>query len=117
LEHLFDVQRAISLRKPLDQILDMITLAAHDLLGDEIVGLWLRDTRDSDRAVLVAEVGIGVIVGRQRPSVLLTEAGAAGAAMLADDVAVRFGYSDASHLLAQLTEDRLRASMAAPVHD
>jgi hypothetical protein len=34
LEHLFDIQRAISRRRPLAQILDMITSAAQDLLGD-----------------------------------------------------------------------------------
>ena len=117
LEHLFEVQRAISLRRPLAQILDLITFAAHDLLGDEIVGLWLRDARDPGRAVLVAEVGISVDVGRARPTVPLGEAGAAGAAMLADDVAVRFGYSDAAEVISDLTGGRLRASMAAPVHD
>jgi diguanylate cyclase (GGDEF)-like protein len=117
LEYLLDVQRAISLRRPLDQILDMITVAAHELLGDEIVGLWLRDALAPDHAVLVAEVGIRVDPGKQRPCLPLAEAGAAGAAMLTDDIAVRFAYADASPLLVELTDDRLQASMAAPVHD
>ncbi len=43
LEDLFTIQRAISRRQPLDQILCGVTSAAQDLFGDEIVGLWLRD--------------------------------------------------------------------------
>jgi diguanylate cyclase (GGDEF)-like protein len=117
LEHLFAIQRAISRRRPLAQILDMITRAAQDLLGDEIVGLWLRDTPESDNAKLVAEVGLRDDIAKRQPSAPLTEAGAAGQAMLSDDVVVRYGYAHASALIARLTGGRLCASMAAPVHD
>ncbi|MBP2330102.1 diguanylate cyclase (GGDEF)-like protein [Kibdelosporangium banguiense] len=116
-EHLFDIQRAISRRRPLAQILDMITGAAQDLLGDDIVGLWLRETPDGEDTKLVAHVGLRTGVARYRPKVPLAEAGAAGQAMLTDDVVVLHGYGETSSLIAELTDGRLCASMAAPVHD
>ncbi|MFC0107134.1 sensor domain-containing diguanylate cyclase [Kibdelosporangium aridum] len=116
-EHLFDIQRAISRRRPLAQILDMITGAAQDLLGDEIVGLWLRESPDGEDTKLVAHVGLRTEVARRRPTVPLTEAGSAGQAMLTDDVVVLHGYAETSSLIAELTDGRLCASMAAPVHD
>jgi diguanylate cyclase (GGDEF)-like protein len=116
-EHLFDIQRAISRRRPLAQILDMITGAAQDLLGDEIVGLWLRESPDGDETRLVAYVGLRTEVARRRPVVPLQEAGSAGQAMLTDDVVVLHGYAETSMLIAELTDGRLCASMAAPVHD
>ncbi|MET0236391.1 MAG: sensor domain-containing diguanylate cyclase [Kibdelosporangium sp.] len=116
-EHLFGIQRAISRRRPLAQILDMITGAAQDLLGDEIVGLWLRDSPEGDETKLVAHVGLRTEVARHRPVVALAEAGAAGQAMLTDDVVVLHGYTATSTLIADLTDGRLCASMAAPVHD
>ena len=117
LEHLFDIQRAISRRRPLAQILDMITSAAQDLLGDEMVGLWVYDTHDTTRAKLVSSVGLDAEIARRGPTVPLAEAGATGAAMLTDDVVVEAGYTDASDLIAELTGGSLCASMAAPVHD
>ncbi|MCE7010635.1 sensor domain-containing diguanylate cyclase [Kibdelosporangium philippinense] len=116
-EHLFDIQRAISRRRPLAQILDMITGAAQDLLGDEIVGLWLRESPDGEDTKLVAHVGLRTEVARRRPTVPLIEAGSAGQAMLTDDVVVFHGYAETSSLIAELADGRLCASMAAPVHD
>jgi diguanylate cyclase (GGDEF)-like protein len=116
-EHLFDIQRAISRRRPLQQILDMITGAAQDLLGDEIVGLWLRESPEGDETKLVAHVGLRTEVAKHRPVVPLVEAGSAGKAMLTDDVVVLHGYDETSTLIAELTDGRLCASMAAPVHD
>ncbi len=117
LEHLFDIQRAISRRRPLAQILDMITSAAQDLLGDEVVGLWLCDGRDTTRAKLVSGVGLHDDIAQQVPVVPLADAGATGVAMLTDDVVVRSGYEDTSQVIADLTGGKLCESMAAPVHD
>ena len=117
LEHLFDIQRAISRRRPLAQILDMITSAAQDLLGDEVVGLWVCDTLDTARARLVSSVGLDADIALDGPTVPLAEAGATGAAMLTDDVVVQSGYQHTSDVIAELTSGKLCASMAAPVHD
>ncbi|MGW0516194.1 diguanylate cyclase domain-containing protein [Crossiella sp. NPDC003009] len=117
MEHLFEVQRAISRRRPLPQILDMITSAAADLLGAGIVGLWLRDSAEPEELRLAAGVGLRPDLLEQRASVRLVETGAAGEAVLVEDVVVRYGRLPESALLYRLTAGRLRAAMAAPVYD
>ncbi|MEN3307521.1 MAG: hypothetical protein V7603_3723 [Micromonosporaceae bacterium] len=116
LEHLFEIQRAISRREPLQQILDTITGAAHDLLRDDIVGLWLLDDGDPDRAWLRSVVGLDAAQARQHPPVPLTEAGAAGAAMLVDRPVAYTGEAHASPVIGQFAGGPVYASLAAPVH-
>jgi diguanylate cyclase (GGDEF)-like protein len=116
LEHLFETQRAISRREPLQQILDTITSAAHDLLRDDIVGLWLLDDGDPDRAWLRSVVGLDAAQARQHPPVPLTEAGAAGAAMLLDRPVAYTGERHASPVIGQFAGGPVFASLAAPVH-
>jgi diguanylate cyclase (GGDEF)-like protein len=108
------IQRAISRREPLEQILETITVAAHELLGDEIVGLWVRDPEAPERAKLRSAVGLSI---KRLPSLPLSGAGAAGEAMRAGDVVVLDGYEHASPTIRDLTGGRLQASMAAPVHE
>jgi diguanylate cyclase (GGDEF)-like protein len=108
------IQRAISRREPLEQILETITVAAHELLGDEIVGLWVRNPEAPDRAELRSAVGLPT---NRLPSLPLSEAGATGEAMRLDEVVVLEGYAHASAAIRRLTRNRLRASMAAPVHE
>ncbi|WP_051450443.1 sensor domain-containing diguanylate cyclase [Actinospica robiniae] len=108
------IQRAISRRDPLQQILETITAAAQDLLGDEIVGLWIRDHGAPDRATLLAAVGLDVL---GLPSVPLADAGAAGEAMRRNQVVTLSGYERAAPVIRELTGGRLHASMAAPVHE
>jgi len=106
LEHLFDVQKAISRRRPLPQVLDMIASAARQLLGDGAVGLWLRDDSDPQQITLVAGDGPAVDTGPVTPTMPLAEAGTVGAAILSGRLVV-------------CEDDSVDgiASMAAPVHD
>jgi diguanylate cyclase (GGDEF)-like protein len=113
LEQLSVIQRSISRREPLQQILDTVTAAARDLLGGDIVGLWLRDPEEADRARLRSSVGLNGLV-RRLPSVRLVDAGAAGTAILTDDVVMVGGSTP---VLARLTGGQLCASIAAPVHE
>ncbi|MBP2476696.1 diguanylate cyclase (GGDEF)-like protein [Crossiella equi] len=117
MEHLFEVQRAISRRRPLAQILDMITNAAADLLNAGIVGLWLRDAEEPEEVRLAAGVGLRPDLLAQRTTVPLPDTGAAGEAVLVEDVVVRYGRLPEHALLHRLTGGRLRAAMAAPVYD
>ena len=112
--HLSAIQRAISRREPLETILETITGAAHELLGDEIVGLWVRDPDAPDLARLASSVGLSAT---QLPGLPLGEAGAAGEAMRLDDVVVMQAYDRASPVIREVTDGRLHASMAAPVHE
>src|SRR2546430_2823758 len=58
LEQLSTIQRAIARRAPLQQILDSITGRAQELLGDEAVGLRLRDGEDPEVLLLVSSCGL-----------------------------------------------------------
>jgi len=42
-ENLLQIQRAVSARRPLEEVLDAVTSGASALLGDAPVGLWLAD--------------------------------------------------------------------------
>jgi diguanylate cyclase (GGDEF)-like protein len=107
------IQRAISRRDPLQQILDTITTAARDLLGDKIVGLWVKDPRAPGNAKLLSAVGLGTT---RLPSIPLSAAGAAGEAMRRNEVVILYGPDSASAQIRDLTHNRLSAAMAAPVH-
>ncbi|HKN50858.1 MAG TPA: GAF domain-containing protein, partial [Amycolatopsis sp.] len=114
LEHLFDIQRAISRRRPLDQILHRVTDAARDLLGADVVGLWLRESADTDQISLVAHIGLDADLTLNRYTVPLAAAGAVGAAILDDRLVVH----DGGHpMIVPLTEGKLGSAMTAPVHD
>lgn len=115
LEHLFEIQRAISRRQPLQRILNAITMAAHELLPDDIVGLWLRVDGDPDRAELRAVVGLDAVQARKGPPVPLVDAGAVGHAMLLDQTVVIQGEG-ATSATGQFGDGPVYASLAAPVH-
>ncbi|MEV4411658.1 sensor domain-containing diguanylate cyclase [Catellatospora sp. NPDC049609] len=117
LEHLFTIQRAISRREDLRQILDTITNGARDLLGDEIGLLWVRDDAESGRARLAAAAGTRPVDLDHPPVVDLADASVAGEAMVADRVVVRHGQETQSRMLKLLGPGTVYASMAAPVHD
>jgi len=48
LEQLARIQRAITRREPLAQILDAITMGARELFGDDVVGLRMLDPDDPE---------------------------------------------------------------------
>src|SRR5438046_9612768 len=86
LERLSGIQRAISLRQSLPEILESVTDAAQDLLGDEIVMRWLREPDNADQVRLVAWRGLRPEVAKRLPAVPLADAGAAGRAIRADQL-------------------------------
>ena len=90
LEHLFDIQRAITRRRPLAQVLDMVTVAARDMLDGDMVVLWLRDGQDADQARIASSVGLPAEV-YGLPPVRLAEAGAAGDAMRTNSLVIAHG--------------------------
>src|SRR5262249_31624910 len=59
LEQLSEVQRAITRRAPLQQVLDAITDGAQELLGDEVAALRLFDPDDPRILLLASCTGIG----------------------------------------------------------
>jgi diguanylate cyclase (GGDEF)-like protein len=59
LERLSEIQRAISRRAPLQDVLDLVTCGARELLGDDVVALRLAEGDDPADTQLVAWHGPG----------------------------------------------------------
>ena len=81
LERLSKIQSSIVSRRGLQEVLDAIVAGAHDLLGDETVGLRLIDPEDRDQLILVASAGVKPeIVKKMRRSPIGLGAGGQAAA-------------------------------------
>jgi diguanylate cyclase (GGDEF)-like protein len=120
LQELSKIQRAIARQEPFPAILDAITVGAQQLLGDEVAGLRLRDPDDPSMVILHAGRGWEPDAARALWRVCVADAGAAGQAVIRDDVVV------VQHPPVPAREPegsavpaprRIRAEMAAPVHD
>jgi len=117
LEQLSAIQRAIARRAPLQQILDTITNGAHELLGDEVIGLRLRDSDDPEMLLLVSSCGLPEDSAKVMWRVPVAEAGVAGQAVLLDDLVVVEGYEGFPHFIPEVARHGIQAAMAAPVHE
>ena len=116
LEKVVAVQRAAVRRASLQEVFDAVTAGAHGLLGDEIVGLRLRDRADPTMLQLVSFRGLPETMAWRLWRMPVDGSGAAGQAVLCDEVVVLDHFTDATGIR-ELAEDGVRAAMAAPVHD
>lgn len=97
-------------------MLDAITLGARELLGDEVVGLRLKDPHDPNFALVVSSQGMPEeLVGSIRRTPM--EEGAGGRAMLEDRLVVLTDYSHSDGGIDALKQQGLEAAMAAPVRE
>ncbi len=117
LEQLSEVQRAITRRAPLQQILDAITDGAQAMLGDEVAVLRMLDPDDPRLLLLSSCTGIASDVIRGLWRLPLAEAGVTGQAVLRNELVVMPRYPDSPDQMPGLAGVRIRAGMAAPVHD
>src|SRR5204862_1034436 len=58
MEHLYGIQRSISRRMPLQEVLETVVYGGKELLGDEIVVLWLRDPGQPSTLLQVSNAGL-----------------------------------------------------------
>lgn len=116
LQRLSKIQASISHRKPLQEVLDSITLGAAELLGDEVVGLRLQDQNDPSLALVVSSQGLSPeLVDSIRRTPM--EQGAGGRAMLENRLVVIDDYESNERSIEALKKRNLQAAMAAPVHE
>ena len=108
LERSAAIQSAITRRTPLQQVLDLITEGAGELLGDEVVGLRLVDPEHPERTRTVASSGVDA---EMRPQVEhgLVGAGAGGRAIAEDRLVVVDDYAGLPHALQPFVERGLQA--------
>jgi diguanylate cyclase (GGDEF)-like protein len=115
LEQLSEVQRAITRRAPLQQILDTITDGVQEMLGDEVAVLRMLDPDDPRILLLASCTGIASELTRRLWRLPLAEAGVTGQATLRNELVVM--YPQAPDDGSELAAAKIRAGMAAPVHD
>jgi diguanylate cyclase (GGDEF)-like protein len=117
MEHLYDIQRSISRRLPLIEVLETVVRGVRDLLRDQLVGLLLPDPDNPATLLLICSVGLDDERAAQMWRMSAAEAGAAGQAILTDELSVAYGPASAGAALSELTHSGLAATMAAPVRE
>jgi diguanylate cyclase (GGDEF)-like protein len=110
------IQRAITRRAPLQEVLDLITEAAAELLGDEVVGLRMVDPDDPTRTRTVAACGVHADLMREIEHGVVGE-GAGGRAIAEGRLVVVEKYQAMPEALTNFVEWGLQSAMAAPIHD
>jgi diguanylate cyclase (GGDEF)-like protein len=116
LERLSKIQSSIVRRRDLDEVFAGIVDGAHDLLGDETVGLRLVDPEDPDQLLLVATAGV-------KPEIVRTNRrspigfGAGGRAAAEGRLVAVEDYTADPHALPSFAADGIRAALAAPVRE
>jgi diguanylate cyclase (GGDEF)-like protein len=114
-DRLFAIQRKISTRAPVQEVLDAITAGASELLRDEVVGLRLLDEADPDVMVMVSSVGLDADLDTALHR-LPVGTGVGGRALVEDRICVQESYGEWDGAIAPLAAGGLRSAMAAPVH-
>jgi K+-sensing histidine kinase KdpD len=116
LDRLLRIQRSISHRAPLDEVMQAICDGLRELVDDDIAGLRLIDPDDPTQAVIVAQTGVPEhLVGRIERTPL--SQGAGGKAIAENRLVVVDDYWRSPEGLEAFKRDRLQAAMAAPVHE
>jgi hypothetical protein len=115
-ERLTRIQRSISHRAPLQEVLDAVCYGARELIGDEVVGVRLIDPDDPDVLLVKADVGLTDEMRervRRSPSGL----GVGGRAFKENRLVIVYEYDRSDNVVVPLKEEGLQSAMAAPVHE
>ena len=113
-ERLLRIQRTIARRASLDDVLEAIVTGARDLLGDEVVGLRLRDPSDPGHLMLVAHVGVPEVLVpalRSQPA----DQGLGGKAYTTGGPVTTSDYANDVRAMASFAAAGLKAGMAVPI--
>lgn len=116
LRKLTRIQRSMSHRAPLQEVLDAITAGAAELLGDHVVGLRLLDPLDPDWMVLRSVSGLTPDQSKvlERAPV---GAGAGGKAIQENRLVIVDDYQTDPQRFQSLADSGLQTAMAAPVYE
>ena len=115
LERLAKVQRSISTRRPLDEVLHTIVTGAAELIGDEVAGLRLIDPDDPSMMTMAASTGIApevLAVATRTP----VNQGIGGRAVTEAQLVSTDDYPSSAMPLRAFLDNGTTAAMAAPVY-
>jgi diguanylate cyclase (GGDEF)-like protein len=116
LERLTKIQVSISRRVPLAEVLNAVVEGAHELLGDEVVGLRLVDHEDPGFVNLVSSVGVSHAMAAATKRSPLT-AGAGGRAIVEDRVVILNDYQSDFAAIDEFVGADLQSALAVPIHE
>ncbi len=114
-DRLARIQRKISARAPLQDVIDAVTQGAAELLRDEVVGLRLLDEDDPMVMVMVSSVGVTSEMAEALRRLPVT-AGVGGRALTENALCIQESYAEWDGGIGAFASDGLRAAMGAPVH-
>jgi diguanylate cyclase (GGDEF)-like protein len=116
LERLTKIQVSISRRVPLAEVLNAVVEGAHELLGDEVVGLRLVDHEDPGFVNLVSSVGVShAMAAATKRSPLTVCAG--GRAIVEDRVVILNDYQSDFAAIDEFVGADLQSALAVPIHE
>ena len=115
LERLFRIQRSISHRMPIGDVLDSITEGAAELVGVETASLRILDETDRHRTLLVSSAGIDPSVMAALTYASLDQ-GVSGQSILRGRLVIAEDYAAFPYAHKALATQGLRSAMAAPVY-
>jgi diguanylate cyclase (GGDEF)-like protein len=115
LERLTRIQRSITSRAPLPEILQAIVSGAHELFGDTIVAVRRVCADDPSYAEFICSSGVESGAGLDGR--ILVGEGAGGRAIAEDRLVVMNAYAGEPKALQQFVRAGLCAAMAAPVRE
>ncbi|HYH28386.1 MAG TPA: ATP-binding protein, partial [Actinomycetota bacterium] len=116
LERLSKIQRSISHRAPLREVLDAVTVGAAEMLRVEVAGLRLIDPDDPGFALTASSAGVDDAI---RPRIERTPVheGAGGQAIVENRLVIVDDYQREPGMVPGFLQRNLQTAMAAPVHE
>jgi diguanylate cyclase (GGDEF)-like protein len=114
LERLARIQRSISTRRPLQEVLDAIVVGAGELIGDGTSGLRLVDPEDGHALLLVASRGLTPEFAERSRRTPVGE-GIGGRAISEGRLVFADDYAASDRALPGFVANGITAAMAAPV--
>ncbi|MDX6266260.1 MAG: hypothetical protein QOD70_1000 [Frankiales bacterium] len=114
LERLSRIQRSISTRRPLHEVLESIVVGAAALIGDSVTALRMLDPDDPDLLLMVASHGLSPQMQERTRRSPVGE-GVGGTAVTTSQLVVSHDYAASDNAVKVFAEDGVTACMAAPV--
>ena len=116
MERLSEIERLISMRAPLQEVLDAVTKGAAEVLGEDIVVLYLLDEAGGATLTPTSMFGVSDSLTPDRIRGQIGR-GAMGRSVAEDRLVTVEDYRAFPEAVGVATESGVEATMAAPVHE
>lgn len=114
-DRLSRIQRKISTRAPLQEVLDAITHGAAELVHEDVAALRFIDENDPDVMVMASSIGVDPDVAEEVRRLPLG-VGVGGRAIVENRLCIQDAYTQWDGAIDQFRSSGLQTAMAAPVH-